>query len=37
MGGLSLTDTSVEDLDNKDRVKVLSIIDKFRELGVNLE
>ncbi len=35
MGGLSLADSSVEDLDNKDRVRVLSIINKFRELGVN--
>jgi GTP cyclohydrolase I len=25
----------VDDIDNPDRVKVLGIIDKFRELGVN--
>ncbi|KAK3045424.1 hypothetical protein LTR09_012975 [Extremus antarcticus] len=35
MGGRSLADSSVADLDNKDRVRVLGIIDKFRELGVN--
>ena len=26
---------SVEDLDNEDRVRVLGIVDKLRELGVN--
>jgi hypothetical protein len=31
----SLARTSLEDLDNDDRVRVLGIIDKFRELGIN--
>ena len=35
MTRLSLAESSVEDLDNEDRVRVLGIIDKFRELGVN--
>jgi hypothetical protein len=31
----SLASTSLEDLDNDDRVRVLGIIDRFRELGIN--
>lgn len=31
----SLARTSLEDLDNDDRVRVLGIIDRFRELGIN--
>ena len=31
----SLARTSLEDLDNDDRVRVLGNIDKFRELGIN--
>nr|POE96532.1 interferon-induced gtp-binding protein mx2 [Quercus suber] len=31
----TLESTTVQDLDNEDRVRVLGIIDEFRELGVN--
>lgn len=30
-----LARASLEDLDNEDRVRVLGIIDRFRELGIN--
>ena len=35
MTRVMLAPNAVEDIDNEDRVKLLSIIDQFRELGVN--
>lgn len=32
-----LVEASLEDLDNEDRVRVLGIIDQFRELGIQVD